>query len=789
MSSSFKNCGDGVLCRTIAAVALFAFMSFSGLADTWYFKKNSTTWQHWTNQYYYVDAEGVLKNGCKNPDPLSADDDYVLRNNFGMHCSGTFTGKSLTIGEVNGDYGILTLRGNTTFPVSSSFVCLANGYLTRDGNGGYNFNGHIKIASPESKPFGVRATKTGAITNIGSEPGSVSSEKETALLVGMTSLEGGVFAGRSASVAFRGDYSKYYGTVIVTSQYDNVTSSKFYGSGFQLGGTVTDHFPGTIKICGGGGLVLGKNVTVGAMRFDEGSTIRTTVDFSKKTCHAVTVTDSLTVNGKVSVTASFEMKSNPAKFSMPLIAGPKGCRIDPSKFEFIPKVAGLANDDCPQLVHLAVETAEDVDTLCIVVEPLVSLKKAGSGSPDITTVCNDGAYWSDGLPVHSDANYDFHIKSYLTESWDCGGARSVIFRGGGSIQIDESNISLTVPCIYWTGTYSLYTGKNNVAVDGGRIFMDDAYSAVIVWNGNDKRRFTIGSELVGTGILRVTSWDERGDRSGWVVLGSKNKDYSGGFLVAGVGSNLTPSNNVVNLCISDSDNLGGTLDSLNFRAVELKNYGRLYSEADVVLDSERNRGVFVNTNGCIAAAEGKTLDIEWPITMYGSLWLTGKGAVKLSGPMRFYDADTGSSVDDPGAEAAFVEVHGASLKVGSAACCDGATVSVWPDGEIVLPIDPEDADVRKWGLRNVKTDVPFALAGGAESIKVRFEGDAVMPYGEVRTNAVCTVKESAANGVLAMLSNVKPYGALAKCVSVPDGKGEATIYSVSIRKALTISIR
>ena len=72
---------------------------------------------------------------------------------------------------------------------------------------------------------------------------------------------------------------------------------------------------------------------------------------------------------------------------------------------------------------------------------------------------------------------------------------------------------------------------------------------------------------------------------------------------------------------------------------------------------------------------------------------------------------------------------------------------------------------------------------------MRFEGDAVMPYGEVRTNAVCTVKESAAEGVLAMLSNVKPYGTLAKCVSVPDGKGEATIYSVSIRKALTISIR
>lgn len=705
-----------------------------------------------------------------------------------MHCNGPFTGRSLTIGEADGkSYGLLKLRGNTTFS-GGSFICLACGYLYRDGSGGYNLNGNVKIASPKSIPFGVRATRTGATTNIGNDSGSVSSEKETALLVGMTSLEGGEFAGRSASVVFRGNYSEYHGMVIVTSKYDNVTSSKFYGAGFQLGGAVTDVFPGAIKVCGGGGVVLGKNVTVGSLSFDEGSTIRTTVDLSKKTCHAVTVTDSLTVNGKVSVTAAFEMGGT-AGFETPLVTGPKGSRIDLSKFEFIPKINDLSNNEFPQLAHLTVKTADDIDTLYLVVEPLVSLKSAGSGSPNLSTACSDGAYWSDGKPVHSDANYDFHVKSYLNTVWDYGGTQAIIFRGGGELHMDENNDKLIVPRIFWTGGYALFSGNRNVEVSGGKIFMYGQNSAVKLWNGALGSRFTIGSEFVGFGRFVVTAWSERGYRSGWCALAAKNTDYSGTFIVKGAGDNLSPSNNVVNLCISDPDNLGGTLESLNFRAVELNSYGRLYSEADVVLDSGLNRGVFVNTNGCIAAAEGKTLDLEWPVTMCGSLWLTGSGAVKLSGPMRFYDEPTDSSVDDPGTEAAFVEVHGASLKVGSAACCDGATVSVWPDGEIVLPIDPEDGDVRKWGMRNVKTDVPFALAGGADSIKVRFEGDAILPYGEVRTNAVFTVKESAADGVMAMLSKVNPYGAPAKCISVPDGNGEATIYSVSVRKALSISIR
>ncbi len=788
MSISFRNYGDEVLCGKIAAVAFVAFMSMSGLADTWYFQKTSTTWQHWTNQYYYVDANGVLKDGCKNGDPLSADDDYVLKDDFTMHCNGSFKGKSLTIGEADGkSFGLLKLRGNTTFP-ANSMVKLANGSAYRDGDGGYSLNGTIEVLSPIGRPFGIRATKTGGNTHMGGSSGRIFSEPEAALLIGLSSIVNGTYAAIGTRATFNCDYSKYYGTVIVTSKYDNATSSKFYGSGFCLGGSVTSYFPGAVKICGGGGLILEKNVTVGKLSLDEGSTIRTTVNFANKSCHAVTVEKELSVNGKVSVTASFEMTET-AGFEVPLITGPNGCRIDLSKFEFRPVITGLSNLKFPQLAHLTVKTVNDIDTLYLVVEPLVSFKKAGAGSPILKEACDDGAYWSDGLPVHSDANYDFTIKSYLHTIWEYGGTQAILFRGGGQLHMDNDGDRLVVPRIFWIGGYTLFSGSKNVEMSGGKIYLYNASSVVKLWSGDSGSRFTIGSELVGTGILRVTSWDDRANRSGWLALGAKNTDYSGTFRVQGEGSNLTPSNHVVNLCISDPDNLGGVLDSLNFRAVELNEYGRLYSEADVVLDYERNRGVFVNTNGCIAAAEGKTLDIEWPITMYGSLWLTGKGAVKLSGPMRFYDADTDSSVDNPGAEAAFVEVHGASLKVGSAACCDGATVSVWPDGEIVLPIAPEDADIRKWGLRNVKTDTPFALAGGAESIKVRFEGDVVMPYGEVRTNAVCTVKESAANGVLAMLSNVKPYGALAKCVSVPDGNGEATIYSVSIRKALTISIR
>ena len=77
-----------------------------------------------------------------------------------------------------------------------------------------------------------------------------------------------------------------------------------------------------------------------------------------------------------------------------------------------------------------------------------------------------------------------------------------------------------------------------------------------------------------------------------------------------------------------------------------------------------------------------------------------------------------------------------------------------------LAIDPSNADLTAYGIRNTTVDTPFTLAasfGGKLPLTLATE-DYVLPEDcHALTNALVTVKDSSAAAVHAMLPNMHPW--------------------------------
>ena len=110
-----------------------------------------------------------------------------------------------------------------------------------------------------------------------------------------------------------------------------------------------------------------------------------------------------------------------------------------------------------------------------------------------------------------------------------------------------------------------------------------------------------------------------------------------------------------------------------------------------------------------------------------------------------------------------------------------------------LAIDPSNADLTAYGIRNTTVDTPFTLAasfGGKLPLTLATE-DYVLPEDcHALTNALVTVKDSSAAAVRAMLPNMhpwKPSGLTSSVVSRANpGESTTTFLLVSKVSGLTV---
>ena len=755
-----------------------------------------TSGNAWTTPSAWTDENGTPATVFSAEDELVAKDGKTLKM-----VTGDLGCKSLTVGAADGSSGAcLYMRGNSKVLNEGTFLaCGVAQYSSENSGKTLTLNGKNKIVAPISKPFGL--TGHSSRDNLTLNLANPYSEAGCAALVGASVYTGSIAyeAGRGFKLQIIGDASGYYGDMIVTSKYAVAATSPYFGVGLAV--STGGSFPGGIRICKGGGLVLSSatELEVGRLTLEPGSIIRTTMNVSAGTCNSVAATGSFSVSGPVYVSTGGHTpvvigRSSPAP-RCKLITAPAGTRIDKSQFVFLPDPNYEDSTTLyPQRMHFEVETVNDVDTLYLAVDPVVTLAESDPNSKWLNvfgSCLTNAAPWSDGQLPHSNAIYRI-IKRFRTtfddEDYTFPGD-PIYLEGGAEFHIYGKRRFIVKDFRLRSGALWSGEGSRPVLCGGRLTLFDGGWHCVRVFNTT----FTIESQIFGSTsdalwIRDMYSVGNSSQRWGDVALSATNTDFLGRIILNRehyAGGLTSP---CLTLNVADERNLGGALDAFNFRAVELRDYSRLSPLNDLTLSAGYNRGLFVVTNGTVFVTNGVAMKMEWPITMFGTLHKLGGGTLELAGPLKFYDAANGAAVDETREEADVLDLHDGVVKIGNAKSCDGFKI-VADGGRIVLPVNsPAGSDLAKYGLWNVKSAEPFACGDGVSKFPVEFEPTAASLGNETKTNALVTVANTALQATLDALARPTIYGSTrARFVTVPvEGEDATTILCISKRAGMVL---
>ena len=273
----------------------------------------------------------------------------------------------------------------------------------------------------------------------------------------------------------------------------------------------------------------------------------------------------------------------------------------------------------------------------------------------------------------------------------------------------------------------------------------------------------IESEIVGPGELTISGASGGSTSAGYatVSLLGLNTNYTGAITVtipvysSDTYNKITPrfDRNYVHFKIADKRNLGGALPEVNPKALTLENMCRLeLADActSLTLD-EPTRGIFIKWVGRFLADEGETLAISSPLAVHGTMWKEGDGLLALANPAVTFGADATAVEPDADATNHTFVVAGGDLKVASVDAVNGLDV-VFTNGaqRLVVDLATQSGDFKTYGIRNVKTVHPFALAGDLTGVTLAFESETRPADG--LTGAVFTVQKDLYDDVAAIFT-------------------------------------
>ncbi len=118
------------------------------------------------------------------------------------------------------------------------------------------------------------------------------------------------------------------------------------------------------------------------------------------------------------------------------------------------------------------------------------------------------------------------------------------------------------------------------------------------------------------------------------------------------------------------------------------------------------------------------MKVHWPVTIDGKLIKTGTGTLALGGAMKFVD-NAGNVTDELPADDTHrvISLEEGALKPLSAASFDGATIVAFLGTKLVFDLNPADAELKAYGIRNVKSKSPFVRAdGNSAKMPIEIEG-------------------------------------------------------------------
>ena len=720
------------------------------------------------------------------------DADYLVQSNRTMRTSvygGEFGGKSLMIGDSSElDYQDSSVNNRarnayeTTWP-REGLVLIAGKYYQGNDNAGIGIvNGKVTVLASNEQPFRFGANGPDKGLDFTSD---FHGDSTSGLLIGGNRL---AEAETNFTCRLRGDMSDYLGTITVTNICDE--------NGIPMGTTffaASPIFPGTVCVRTNALMVTATNdVSFGTLHLDSGSRVRLTGDSTSGKYGAITATDSFTMGESVSLDVTYS-------FPESLIDGTTTQRI---ALVTVPYASELSLDgfdvtlaDVSEFGHthrLAVESDESQNTksLVCVIEPSVILDVPDSPNANTTLdpakhndgAISDGAKWSDKKVPHEGAHYFVPRKAYGKDWKEC------CLRIVGNNPYEFPGLSLTLADEYSSVTVfptefscDRLIMRNGSTVRAGNLRSPTVKGNILANDGTvyfgcyGDKTMTIAADISGAAKVVFRGYDgDTSNKDGAYKLTGNNSGFEGTMEVTSWAAS-SQSENFQQLILSSPASLGADLPAFNFEALSFAKWARLKVDKDVTLAKESNRGLFVNGNAQVDVVDGKVFHLDTGLSLNGRLFKIGKGVFAVGGTAGF-----GANGDsDPVTDSNVLELTNGTVKVTSVDAVNGVSFRVGPNGSLSLKLDPSDAELMRYGIRNVRTADPLSLIDGAEKVRIDVDTSA---YPELPAEGaligILTVQDAATNAIDSVLSISRSYsGSSRSIVKIHDDENLWTTYA------------
>lgn len=684
------------------------------------------------------------------------------------------------------DGNTMEIRGNYDLTCNRRFIALP-GANVRFMNSERTFTSKaVEVRSTANKPFLVNLrcgnTKTSSSYLI-----SPLESPADAVMKLSYNYPGGTFRGAVHTFNYKGDASKFLGTIIVDGTYNTNGTDSYeclaLGTA-ELGGNIiltnrarlvkyNSCAPKMRGLSVSGDSVLpqdGVAYTIGDLVFADGAKVL----YSVKQPGVITVTNSF-ARGEEPVTLDF---NNQTVFSWSiqnsidkkptstneLFRFAAGIDVSANDFKLV-NVARVIGGYLPVPYLTIVENQDGTKSLSLTHRPVVvALKNMNMATDD------EIAAWSDDRMSHPDADYllawisaaqsrtgsNMETPMYV-QTWNEG--KNTF--GGGSLTVTGGILWPYAPdchidqLVIANGQVAKNTGA--IATMTGRI--------LILGTEAEPSRFhpTVGKLQIVSDISGSASSVIRFYETAPIELLGDNSGFAGRFRLEGAAT----------YSVANGTALGGGNTAYLYNAIDLNNAAAtLAATADVTLENA-NRGVLVRKPATVSVDDGHVMCVAAPFTFASVLTKAGAGTLAFGAAPRFID---GLEATEPTEGTNGLVVAAGAVEVSDADALNGLALNVAPTAKIV--IDDKPGDLHDFGACLTRWANPLA---GSSVVNVQL-GIAVdderktVTYSRGVMTFATEAEALAAKARLNVKTLPRGYGAALSVVA--KERGGATVYTV-----------
>ena len=377
------------------------------------------------------------------------------------------------------------------------------------------------------------------------------------------------------------------------------------------------------------------------------------------------------------------------------------------------------------------DTENDRWNVKLSVTPYVTSVKKGAQSP---TVFTDGTYWSDGLPVHKDADY------YITNQWysvkdacDFSAVmRSLTLNPSGGLW---ANTELTTfpDDVVMTGGEIVTSGSApapdtfRCATSAGRLEIPAGRTVVIRPYGNGDKTLTFEMPMIGGGEIQLKNRgsakpDGKTDvnyGSGVVNFMKASPDFKGKIDLTLYQEGLSYPYTLkesMKFGIAEPESIGGTLDAFRDNALRLSYYGTLKPLKSMTLSESSNRGIFVDWAGRVLVEDGLVFNVNNRLKIAGAWEKFGAGTLFLGASVAPVVTKTtvGNDTAKAMTELNVIQVKEGAVGATTKVAVEGLAVKFEPGAMLAADVGAK-GDAATYGLYNKTGTVTFE----GDALKVR----------------------------------------------------------------------